>query len=80
MKILVIRRDMHTNRRIRKEMQRLLRNSLKYFEKSCETAHQYAPCKSKYVTARVSGKCSAVRLMLRRNMSKHVLYASLYRY
>ena len=80
MKILVIRRDMYTNRKIRKEMQRLVRNSLKYFEKSCETSHQYAPCKSKYVTARMSGACSVVRLMLRRNMSKNVLYASLYRY
>lgn len=72
MKLLVIRRDMYTNRRIRKEMQRILRNSLKYFEKSCETSHWCAPCKSKYVTARVYGKCSAVRLMLRRNRSKHV--------
>ena len=80
MKIVVIRRNMYTNRRLRKELQRVLRNSLKYFENSCETSHQYAPCKSKYVTARMSGECSAVELMRRRVMSKIVLYANPYRY
>ena len=80
MKLLAVHRNMYINRKIRKEMQRILRNSLKYFEKNCETSHQYAPCKSKYVTARMSGAYSAVRLMRRRNMSKIVLYANLYRY
>ena len=68
MKIFVIRKDMYTNRRMRKEMQRILRNTLKYFEKSCETSHRCAPCKSKYVTARMSGAYSAFKLMRRRNM------------
>lgn len=72
MKILVIRRGMYINRKIRKEMQRIVRNSVKIFEEICEASHPFAPCKSKYVTARMSGACSAVKLMRRRNMRKYV--------
>ena len=68
MKIFVIRKDMYTNRMMRKEMQRILRNTLKDFEKFRNSSHQCAPCKSKYVTARMSGAYSAVKLMRRRNM------------
>lgn len=73
MKILVIRKNMHTNRKVRKELQRTIRNTLKYFESIGETSHQFAPYKSNLVTARMSGVCSAVEIMNRKRRNNRVL-------
>ena len=72
MKIIVISKNMYNNRKIRKELQLILKNSLKYFENNLECPHNYAPCKREYITARMSGRYSVLEILRRRRGNNRV--------